>query len=547
MRIFVNRYRWIALAVIGLALFVATNWLPVANGRDGTKLSVETDRALTKQAAAAAAEAWVKQQTGGTSPFRIVGPVSFQVDTVLSGYLTKEKLAPAYAERYRTLYPVEYWQVEMENSSGARYLVDIEMEKGAVAGWRRQAVGSAPAKEEGQRIAETYLRQNALLPQSYTVRGPDSKHPYRYVFTIPGERIGDAVLEREVEVRGLEVTAYHAGFQAPDAYKAWLDRQESASGGMSRWNLILTAIMALGAIYYAIRLRKVTAFRRGVLLALVFVGLYALNNWNQLPAMQALGFSESPDPFSGHATAIALSIISTLFAAALGLVTYLSLTAGTTMWRVYDGAAWPRWGETEFGRETLRSMGRGYGLALFMLGLQGVMLWIAQAGFGMWSVNDPSSSYYNLLHPGLFPLMAWAAAISEEAIYRLFGVAFFHRLIRHKFIAVLAPSLIWAFNHTLYPIYPVYTRLIEVTLLGLLFGYAMLKYGFLTALFAHAVIDSTLMALPLIGGSDAGLALAGIVYLASPALVAGAIWWWHRRRGARLKSSGSTLPPATPS
>lgn len=205
---------------------------------------------------------------------------------------------------------------------------------------------------------------------------------------------------------------------------------------------------------------------------------------------------------------------------------------------------WPRWSDSSFGRETLRSMGRGYGLALFMLGLQGVMLWIAQAGFGMWAVNDPSSSYYNFLNVGWFPLMAWAAAISEEAIYRLFGIAFFHRLIRNTFIAVLAPSLIWAFNHTLYPIYPVYTRLIEVTLLGLLFGYALLKYGFLTALFTHAVIDSTLMGLPLIGWQSTGYTTAGIVYIISPALLAAAIWLLH---GLLFKGPASALRPEGPS
>ncbi len=538
--LFLVRYKWITLATIGIILFLSASWWPVGSGRDGSKLSPAADKVISKDAALAAAQDWLRQQPDSKAPFSN-NPVNFQSNTLLSGYLQKNKLVPAYVDHNATQYPIEYWQVELKDSLGLKYLIDVNMLTGEIEGWRKSASNTASSRRESTRIAEAYLlSMHKELPKKYTVSGPDSDHPYRYLFSYPDVTIGEAVLTAEVEVRDREVTAFHTAFQVPNSHITWLNKQDTAGSQMGRLNLVLTALMAISSIYYAIRLRKQTLFRRGLLLAGVFIAIYMLNNWNQFPAFQAMGYSQSTDPFSGHSAASLLVVLSNLFAIGMGIVAYLSIASGETLWKHSGMPKTPRWREASFGRETLHSAGRGYGLAMFMLGLQAVMLWIAQAGFGMWSVNDPTSSYYNFLYPMIFPLMAWAAAISEEAVYRLFGIALFQRLLRNTFLAVLVPSLIWALNHTLYPIYPVYTRLIEVTLLGLVFGYALLKYGFMTALFAHAIIDSTLMGLPLIGSDGIGSTAAGLTYLLLPALVAVIVWLLH---GLLFKRKGSPLPP----
>jgi hypothetical protein len=135
--------------------------------------------------------------------------------------------------------------------------------------------------------------------------------------------------------------------------------------------------------------------------------------------------------------------------------------------------------------------------------------------------------------PAVFPLLAWSAAISEEAVYRLFGIAFFLKLVRNRFAAVLLPSIVWALSHTQYPIYPVYTRLVEVTIIGLIFGFAFLKYGFMTVLFAHATMDSILMGLSLIDMGDLLHSLTGTFYLIVPALIGWFLGWLHGKRKRR--------------
>ncbi len=199
------------------------------------------------------------------------------------------------------------------------------------------------------------------------------------------------------------------------------------------------------------------------------------------------------------------------------------------MWRGRGIRMLSRWREPSFGKDVTQSMSRGYLVCLFVLGVQSLLFYAAETYWDVWSISDPLDSPLNLFWPLLFPLMAWAAAISEEAIYRLFGIALFKRLLRNTFIAALVPSLIWALGHTSYPIYPVYTRLVEVTVLGLIFSFAFLKYGFFTVLFAHAAMDSILMAFSIMGTGGAGAAAAGLAYMLSPALIA----WIIRRLHAR--------------
>src|SRR5690606_17572507 len=131
---------------------------------------------------------------------------------------------------------------------------------------------------------------------------------------------------------------------------------------------------------------------------------------------------------------------------------YLSFVAGDAMWSKRGKSNWAVWSDADFGSRVLTAMVRGYLLCLFILGVQAVMFSVAERHFHVWAVNDPADSVYNYFWPALFPLLAWAAAISEEAVYRLFGIALFKKLTRSTFLAVCIPSVFWALGHTAYPI-----------------------------------------------------------------------------------------------
>ncbi|PYI53845.1 CPBP family intramembrane glutamic endopeptidase [Paenibacillus flagellatus] len=517
------------LAVAGILLFVLTNWWPALTGREEAETIDDPHPAVEKREAASKAESYLSELTGG--PVRSTSVV-YQSDQLLSGYVQKERLVHAYKSRYADQVPIDFYRVELTGSDGTEYIADVHMKTGAVFGWQKRSRERASSPEEARKLAESVLRKSGASPESYQALPRDRTAPYRVVFEHRTEKVGEAKLQVAVDVRGGEATAYRVRFGIPQSHLDWVKAQDKASASMTQWNLIVSSLMGIAAVVFSILHRKRIAFVRGIVLTLLFLAIYWINNVNMFPAFKTLE-AEGYDPFLSDEASVVMIVTMNVVVTIMAVVCYFSLTAGQSLWKDAGRDPWPRWRDASFGREAMSGMTRGYLLACFMLGLQSLLFFIAEKRFGMWAVNDPTGSLYNLLRPGLFPLMAWTAAISEEAIYRFFGIALFRKLLRSTFLAVLVPSMIWAFSHTQYPIYPVYTRFVEVTLLGLVFGYAFLRYGFVTALFAHAIMDSLLMSFSLIDMGGAGSAALGLFYIVSPALVGVALWWLHRTFAGR--------------
>ncbi|MFC3770724.1 CPBP family intramembrane glutamic endopeptidase [Paenibacillus sp. GCM10012303] len=526
-------------AVIGILLFVITNWWSFFTGNKEPDILTETMPTVSKQAAADAAKAHIAELTGypASSTF-----VVYQSDKLLSGYIQKEKRVADYKSRFQERAPIDYYRVDLTDGRGAEYVVDVHMTSGAVIGWRKSSRENAPSVEVGRRIAEEVLRKDGLSLSDYSSLRPNAATPHRFVFEHRAGTIGGAKLLKVVEVRGGQATAYYNEFRIPQSHLDWVKRQDQAASAMTQWNLILSSVMGLAAIAIAIAYRKQISFVRGIGLTATFLVLYWINNINMIPAFKTLE-AEGMDPFFSTEAAVVTMILMTVVVTIMAIICYFSFAAGDPLWREQGRRLWPRWREPGFGAHTLSSMKRGYLLAFGLLGVQSLLFFTAEHRFDMWAVNDPSGSPLNMLLPGIFPLMAWTAAISEEAIYRFFGIALFKKLLRNTFLAVVIPSVIWAFSHTQYPIYPVYTRFVEVTILGILFGYAFLKYGFATALFAHAIVDSILMSFSLMGMGGAGYVGLGAFYIALPALVAIVIKWLHGKTAARRPGPGAGDPP----
>lgn len=116
--------------------------------------------------------------------------------------------------------------------------------------------------------------------------------------------------------------------------------------------------------------------------------------------------------------------------------------------------------------------------------------------------------------PFLTPLtISLVAAISEETIYRLFGISLFKKLTRSTFLALVIPAAIWAFGHSNYPVFPVYIRGIELTIAGTLLGLVFLHYGLVTCIVAHYVIDAVALGMPLVGSGNTSYMISGLVVI----------------------------------
>lgn len=534
------------LAIIGLALYLGVTMItPFLQGaapleNEGPDLPVLSEMEVRETAEKFALKQW------SLSSSRQVH-VMYQSYTGRSGYVQKEKLYDTYVQRYGDRYPLDYYQVEIDDlNSGDAYYIDVNYTSGRIIGWQRYgsraaAATGAGSADEAARLAEKTLRDMDYAPEAFDRTDASDPAKGAYVYRSRTERIGEAPLELVVQVAGGQVDAFHPRFAVPQSFLAWQQAQDDRAALMTRFSMGASLALAVAAVVVMIRYRREISFAKGAVLALIFLAVYLINNFNMLPALRT---SHGEGPSEGYA--IFYLWFMNIFVTLLAVSAYLALSAGRKLWLNHGVTAWPSWRSPGFGKHVRTAMVRGYLLCLFVLGVQQTLFLIAGEAFDVWAVNDPGDSVYNMRLPEVFPLMAWAAAISEEAIYRLLGIALFLRLTRSRVLAVLLPSVIWAMSHTQYPIYPVYTRLIEVTILGLIFGYAFLRYGFVTALFAHAAMDSVLMGLSLMYMGEPRQVLVGALYLLVPALVGWLLAWVHGRIKPRLPSPPPLPPPLPP-
>ncbi|GIP40710.1 hypothetical protein J31TS4_39900 [Paenibacillus sp. J31TS4] len=504
------------LALIGVVLYAAV--LLVQTATD-TSMEEETTRPkVSKEQAAAVARALIAERDPSFAVNQDAA-VLHQSDKELSGYLQKYKLNASYQETYGARYPIDYWQVAIGGGGAApKYVVSVRMDNPEAIGWMRYGAAASGQTTEAKRkeLAEGALRSAGYEPADFVLK-PAEGTGLRYVYESRKDRIGDAVLQVKIGLSGTQITGLSPVFQEPESFRVWLAQEEKAAQRMSLISPGLTLLMGLAALILAIIHRREITFSRGLLLTLIFAGLYALHAANSLPG--ALTDLE-PDQLSGTLDPGIYLTLTYVLIAIMAIAMYLSLVTGDQMWRARGWNAWPSMREPSFGEEMFYGMGRGYLICLFILGVQQVLFYIAGEAFDSFAITDPTQSTLNLYRPWLFPLLAWMAGISEEVTYRLFGIAFFRKIVRFRFLAVLVPSIIWALGHTGYTIYPSYTRLFEVTILGLIFGYVFLKYGLITAIYAHATMDIILMSLSLmVTEPTPGYIVLGLLYIAMPALI----------------------------
>lgn len=363
---------------------------------------------------------------------------------------------------------------------------------------------------EKQKLAEPWVRKWAAEPGR--LEPVAAEGDYDLVYTDPEVRVGDAELRYFFRFDSGEVSYYASGFNVPAEHAAYVSEQKELAGVLTRYGYGLpTLILGLLALVYSILTRAYTSFTRGVVLSGAFFFITLASNLNMQPQWEQ-GTADS-------LTSAIVNVIYGLYALLMASLLYFSLVGGDGLWKQQGMNMWPRAKEPGYGRYVLDSVAAGYIWAFILLGVQTLMFIVLKLTLDNWSTTDASQSAYNMKYAWLLPLMAWLAGLSEEGLYRLFGIPLLRKLLRSTIAASFVTTLIWAFGHTLYPIYPVISRPIELIVIGLLFSYIFLRYGFITVLFSHVVFDSILMGVTLILMPGTANTAAGLLALVLPFLV----------------------------
>lgn len=540
-----NKALWI-MAVIGLAIFLYIQVFPLTS-TDGLQQE-PPGQIISKDKAIQAANQFAETTLGLDRLDTEVKPlVTYQSDSEFYGYLSKKNLLNTYNNKYEKRFPYDIYRVSFSNpASFIKELdVDIHMTTGAVVGFEAVQLYSHKDREvmldQNRSVAMQTLKQlegnlsltdkqNKAIPflealgyrahELDLVSGPDE---LGLTYRVNKYVIGDSHAELRFQYEYGQVSSMEAAFSVPQSHLDYVKTQTRLAnwlyfGGFA----LLSFVLGILAIVYSARTRPYASFGRGIFLTAFYFAVNIFTVLNLMPVLQSQNMSQG--------TLTILLVIQFLFTLMVTASVYFSLIGGDGIWRKQGVIMWMRANDPGYGSHVLNSMIGGYAWALILLGAQSIIFVLLEGTIHSWSTTDATQSTYNMVYPWLFPLVAWTAGIGEEAVYRLFGIPMLKKIFRSTWIASLISSLIWAFGHTLYPIYPVISRPIELAFIGLLFSFIFLRSGFITGLFAHVIFDSVLMGLSLMIMGDIGNILTGIVYILLPAIVGSLIYVFKRRK-----------------
>lgn len=550
----------ILAGILGLIVFVMFQVTPQLFSGSGEDTAVISKSEAREKAAVFAAE-----QLGHEAAARDEWNVLYKTDSSFYGYMSREKLLEDYNKnKLDQRYPFDVYHAVLYTSGEADALlsVDLNMYTGEVVAFARGAevsaaeghdYGEAPAAavtkpaaadtansepgftlEQKENLALPWLQLWGANPASLQIEA--SSDAYGLVYTQSSVKVGESPLRYNFIFSDDAVSYFRAGFTAPAWHDTYVDNQTALAKKLTLFGYGLpTLLLGILALIYSILRRGYTSFKRGIFLSSAHFLIMMVSSYNVLP-------ESGGDSAEARITAVVMFIIYVLYSLLMSSLLYFSLVGGDGLWRKEGLNPWPRAKEPGYGQYVLDSIRAGYIWAFVLLGVQTIMFIILSYTLDNWSTTDASQSPFNMKYAWLLPIVAWLAGLSEEAVYRLFGIRMLKKLVKNTFIASLITTLIWAFGHTLYPIYPVSSRPIELTVIGLLFSYIFLRYGFIAVMFSHVVFDSILMGATLIFMQDKVNLGAGIVTIILPFVVAYIV---YRFNPPRKPDPLEPVPPLT--
>jgi membrane protease YdiL (CAAX protease family) len=397
----------------------------------------------------------------------------------------------------------------------------------------RPSVASDAARAAAEDFLRTHMHRDPAALDF--VEASEVTRPHRtdrtYTWKERDFNLQDATYRLEVELDGPEIAGYREYLKIPEQWTRDYQRLRSKNEAASYVDgafMVALLVGLLAVIVMRVR-RQDIRWRRAAVVGMIGMALSFLSHLNQMP-LQVFEYPTTDSYVSFMMRQLLNGVISALGAGGLLFV----LTAGAEA--VYR--------EMFPDKVSLGNLFRAHGLRTkrFFLGAcLGVTLcaifiayqtafYIVAYRFGAWSPADvPYSDLLNTRFPWLFVLFGgFLPAVSEEFMFRMFGIPFLRKLMRSLPVAVVLAGFIWGFGHAAYPQQPFYIRGVEVGIGGVALGLIMLRWGILPTLVWHYSVDAMYSAMLLLRSQSlyfklSGAASAGFVVL--PAVLALVAYW----------------------
>ena len=179
-------YSW--LAAIGAIIYVMIQIVPsTAESFFGTNSEPVISKSSAEQAASDFAMLQFKER-----PLQV--HAVHQSDSLLLGYISKEKLNSSYEKKFDKAFPIDTFQVHADLSDGSELFMYVHMQTGKIVSWNhlRAANLIEPAnKEEAQAAAIHFAVSKGFKKSELKLTKSEGNE---ILFTISGYNIGESQL-----------------------------------------------------------------------------------------------------------------------------------------------------------------------------------------------------------------------------------------------------------------------------------------------------------------------------------------------------------------
>ena len=496
---------WIVFILIALACF--NLWMVF-----GYPQFTFIDLSVDKKEAVRRAEGYLSSRN--VNPAEFLKAVVFSTDNWSDRYLQKTikmKGEEAFIKEHN--YELFSWQVRFfKELSKEEFAVWVSPRTGEIIGFSHliEDIESRPQleKEIARQKVEDFLKKTfGLNFNEYEFNEENIKryeHRVDYSFSwekkgvyIPWQKDqGGAKLLIGATISGEEIRGFYKNsLDVPEKFQRYIAKQMAVGGHVSGLAFLLLMAFVTYSIFLVINRRYALTIRFSkrwfISLAVFFAVLnilYILNNFQSI----IFGYPTSVSLVSFFGLQLQSAITNLLFLSVFFIMPGLAgeWLRSEQMPEKKQSSFYHYLKSTFSSRGVTKSILFGYLLFFIILGLQAVIFHLGQRYAGVWKEWVRLSSFSSAYLPFLSALVIGAnASFSEEIIFRIFGIGVAKKYLKNTVLAVVVTSLCWGLGHSGYAIFPVWFRILEIGLIGLLFGFIFFRYGIIPLIVAHYLFD----------------------------------------------------------
>jgi hypothetical protein len=469
--------------------------------------------------------------------------LSFSSDSSAAYYLQRTLGVEEYNQRLASeQWPIYYWSARWFRPEEKEEFYVYLRPDGSFLGLnhviKEDAPGANISQEQAKVVAESFLTKyaNWQADEWEQIEASSQKQPggrVDHAFTWKSKKyfVGESDLRYTATVQGDRVGFADSFIKVPEAFTRTYASERNTAGFIDNIAYVLAVFGAIMIAIIAIALSR-PDLRRPLITALLVAGVVLASYINDIPLYKFYYVTTENyllfwlDAILGSAFSVVLS----------GIQVFLLLLGAYCLMRF----VWPRQDHIlargpDRKVDFSRSAWRGLMIGGMMMAYAVLFYTVTTKYLGWWSpINSEYSDIFATPFPFVYALeIGLSAAVVEELSIRLLGIGFFLWLFRGRFkwLAVLIPSLAWAFAHTGYVTSPIYARGIELTFVALFLGFVFLKFDLLTTIMAHFTYNMMVTGVVLLRSSERYYQICGwivVLFLLLP-LLPGLYLAIHRR------------------